>query len=81
LLSDEDIITFKETLKSFKNMKKLYLNIDFNVSDAISEMRSLKLIKFGYNRVHSFTDLIEMCDDRELGFEIYPGYITRLSLA
>ena len=62
-------------------MKKLYLNIDFNVSDVIAEMRSLKLLKFGYNRVHSFTDLIEMCNDREFGFEIYLGYITRISLA
>lgn len=80
-LSHNEITTFKDLLKSYKKMENLELDLDFNVTSMISEMRSLKVLQFHNNLIHTFINLLEMCDDRQLGFEIKPGYIAKLSLA
>ena len=67
-------------MKSLKKIRNLELDLDFNVTNMIAEMKSLKVLQFHNNMIHTFTNLMEMCDDRELGFEIKPGYIARLSL-
>jgi hypothetical protein len=41
---DIHISTFKDVLKSFKKMTDLELDIDFNVTSMIAEMRSLKVL-------------------------------------
>ena len=46
MLSQEEIKKFKEILKSFKKIRNIHLAIDFNISDTIAGMRSLKVLKF-----------------------------------
>ena len=51
------------------------------MTDIIAEMRSLRYLNFLCNITHTFTDVIEMCNDKEFGFEFNPGKIAKFSLA
>lgn len=74
--SNEDILTFKNILRSYKNMKILDITTGLNVSSVIAEMRSIKVLKLCDRYTKSLEDLIEICEGRELGFTIFPRKIT-----
>jgi hypothetical protein len=54
-LKSEEMGQFKNLLISFKKLTSLKLDIDFDLSSTIAEMRNLKTLKFFANIPHSFT--------------------------